>query len=126
MSDFSECSGVGLVVITRLHRLGRHGFRPWLGYSASSQEDQDIHLRRRKRAGRMMHEEVATILPDGSVWFVFKVPLSYPRRGADGEMYDKSSAICADDAENFDALFPKVCPPPSRGWFTRWLYAHGY
>lgn len=116
----------GLIVISRLHRMVRHGYRPWLGYSTERGEDQTIHLRRRHRVGRMWREEVADIFPDGSVWFVFMVPLVHPRADSEGNPYSRSSAIFAQDAENFDALFPPDRLPPSRGRFSRWLYELGY
>jgi hypothetical protein len=111
-------SDVGLIIINRLHRLVRHGFRPWLGYSAASGEDQDIHLRRRG--------EVAVIETDGSVWFVFKVPLAHPRKDTDGNLHTEAKTIFAEDSENFDALFPASATPPTRGRFSRWLYETGY
>src|SRR5260370_20519160 len=107
----------GLVVIKRLHRMVQHGFRPWLGYSAASLEDEDIHLRRRRREGIQRYLDVAQIFPDGSVWFVHAVPLAHPRVDPDGNTYTKSCAILADDHENFDALFPPNRPPPEWGRF---------
>jgi hypothetical protein len=120
MENFSasDYGGVGLVIIKRLHRMVRHGFRPWLGYSVASFEDEDIHLRR--------GSEVATIHPDGSVWFVFKVPLARARADSDGNLYKESSAIFADDSENFDALFPANSSPPKRGRFVQRLYEFGF
>jgi hypothetical protein len=60
VSDYGDVSST---MINRLHRMVRHGFRPvskpsklpakggggktWLGYSAASGQDQDLHLRRR-------------------------------------------------------------------------------
>jgi hypothetical protein len=61
----------------------------------ASDEDQDIHLRRRRRVGRAWHMDVATIHPDGSVWSVFKVPLAHPRADSDGHLHSESSAIFA-------------------------------
>jgi hypothetical protein len=112
----------GQVVIKRLHRMVRHGFRPWLGYSAASREDEDIHLRRRRPDGL----DVAQIFPDGSVWFVHKVVLAQPRIDSDGNTYTESYAISADDPENFDALFPPDRAPPERGRFIRRLYEDGF
>jgi hypothetical protein len=116
----------GLVVISRLHRMVRHGYRPWLGYSASRREDQSIHLRRRHRAGKTWWTEVANISPNGSVWFVFRVPLAHPRPGSDGNLYSEASVIFAEDVENFDALFPPGEPFSTYGRFTRWLYEIAY
>jgi len=109
---------MGSIIIRRLHRMVGHGFRPWLGYSVASGEDQDIHLRRRR--------EVAIIYPDASVHFVFKVPLAYSRTDSDGHLHHESFAILADDAENFDALFPVEATPPRRGRFVQRLYAFGF
>ena|SRR5712671_5395512 len=110
--------GVGSIIIKRLHRMVRHGFRPWLGYSVASGEDQDIHLRRRS--------EVAIICPDASVQFVFKVHLTYSRAGPDGHLHDESFVVLADDSENFDALFPADATPPKRGRFVQRLYEFGF
>jgi hypothetical protein len=109
---------IGSIIIRRLHRMVRHGFWPWLGYSVASCEDQDIHLRRRS--------EVAIICPDASVHFVFKVPLAYSRTDFDGHLHHESFAILADDAENFDALFPVEATPPRRGRFVQRLYEFGF
>ena len=114
----SDYNGVGLIIIKRLHRMVRHGFRPLLGYGVASAEDQDIHLRR--------GSEVATIHPDGAVWFVFKVPLQHSRADSDGNLYHESFAVFADDSENFDALFPANSTPPRRGRFVRRLYELGF
>jgi hypothetical protein len=95
-----------------------HGFRPWLGYTSASGEDQDIHLRRRS--------EVAIIYPDASVHFVFKVPLAYPRPDSDGHLHGESFVVLADDSENFDALFPADATPLKRGRFVRRLYEFGF
>lgn len=80
--------GAGLAVIKRLHRLVRHGFRPWLGYDVRSGQDQDVHLRRKDR--------VATLHPDASVGF------DPPFPGA--------ARIAGTDQEAFDALFPPNTP----------------
>lgn len=109
----------GLILISRLHRLVRHGYRPWLGYSVDSGEDQTISLRRGGGA-------VVDIHPDGSVWFTTKVPLVHPRTDPDGTLRHETFAIFANDAENFDALFPANLPFPQRGSFSRWLYQNFY
>jgi hypothetical protein len=116
----------GLVVISRLHRMVRHGYRPWLGYGTARGEDQAIHLRRRRRAGWTWSTEVANIFPDGSVWFAFNVPLAHPRPDSDGNFYSEASAIFAEDVENFDALFPPGGPFSRYGRFTRWRYEIAY
>jgi hypothetical protein len=113
-----NATDTGSIIIERLHRMVRHGFRPWLGYSAESGEDQDIYLRRRS--------EVATICPDASVQFVFKVRLAYSRAGPDGRLHDESFALQADDSENFDALFPVNATPRKRGRFIQRLYEFGF
>ena len=124
----SHRSDVGSVVIQRLHRMVRHGFRPWVGYSAESGEDQSIHLRRRGvYPGReRIGEDVANIWPNGSVSFVFKVPLAHPRADHEGNLHSEAYAILSDDSENFDALFPAESLPPKRGRFVRWLYDNWY
>jgi len=70
----------GAVVIRRLHRLVRHGYRPWLGYDVASGLDAGIELRRK--------DGVATLRADGSVL------LSGPER-----------VIAADDPAAFDTAF---------------------
>jgi hypothetical protein len=116
----------GRVVVKRLHRMVRHGFRPWLGYSAASREDEAIHLRRHRRAGGLRYLDIAQISPDGSVWFVHKVPLARPLVDSEGNTYTESYGILADDSENFDALFPPDRVPPERGRFIRQLYEWGF
>jgi hypothetical protein len=88
----------------------------------ASGEDQDIQLRRCRRVGRAWHMDVATIHSGGSVWFVFKVPLSHPRADSDGNLHSESTAILANLAENSHALYPPEPPPLSRGRFSKWLY----
>ena len=70
----------GLIVIQRLHRMVRHGWRPWLGYDVASRQDQTIHLRQKR--------SIATISPDGTV------------------SIDPGATIAADDSRGFDAMFP--------------------
>jgi hypothetical protein len=113
----SNHEGVGLIIMRRLHRMVRHGFRPWLGYSTASGQDEDIHLRRR--------DQVASIFPDGSVHFVFKVTLAHRRPDRDGNIRDESFAIMGDDSENFDALFPADAIP-KRPSVARRLYEFGF
>jgi hypothetical protein len=119
---------VGSVIMQRLHRMVRHGFRPWLGYSAESGQDKSIHLRRRGvYPGReQVGEDVADISPNGSVWFVFKVPLAHSRADSEGNLHSEAHTIFADDSENFDALFPAEAPFPRRGRLVRWLYDSWY
>jgi hypothetical protein len=120
ISRMKSNGDVGLIIIKRLHRMVRCGFRPRLGYSATSGEDEDIHLRRcGVYRGR---EEVASISPDGTVSFVFKVLLVQPRADPYGNLHSEAYAIFVDDAENFDALFPAESPPQRHGRFVRWLY----
>ncbi|GAC1340812.1 MAG: hypothetical protein NVSMB18_11620 [Acetobacteraceae bacterium] len=99
--------GLGLLVIQRLHRLVRHGFRPWLGYDAASGQDGTIHLRRKK--------EVATLMPDGTVTLTGMVCAA-----AAGS---RTLAIACDDGEAFDARFPPNAP--NRRNLTRRLYEIG-
>jgi hypothetical protein len=70
----------GALVIRRLHRLVRHGYRPWLGYDVASGLDGEIELRRK--------DGIATLRADGSVL------LSGPER-----------VIAADDSAAFDNAF---------------------
>lgn len=86
----------GAVVILRLHRMVRHGYRPWLGYDVASSQDRDIHLRRK--------DGNATIQPDGSVRF-------------------EDGGIAADDAAGFDARLPPNTPNKRNIW--RRLYEIG-
>jgi hypothetical protein len=85
----------GLIIIQRLHRLVRHGYRPWVGYDVASLQDRNISLHRKR--------SVATILPDGTVTLTARV-------GANGHTEKQTSAIAADDHRNFDALFPPNAP----------------
>ena len=94
----AQADGAGLVVIRRLHRMVRHGYRPWLGYDVASGQDRDIHLRRK--------DGIATLRADGSVSFSVAVALAVPRVGADGTVSDRATFIAGDDVENFDARFP--------------------
>jgi hypothetical protein len=102
MNDLKSPEQIGLTVIRRLHRMVRHGYRPWLGYDVASQQDQDIHLRRR--------DGNATLLLDGSVTFTAPVGLAVPRSGPTGAAETKALTIGGDDDENFDALFPPNTP----------------
>lgn len=90
-------SAIGLIVIQRLHRMVRHGFRPWLGYDAASQQDRTIHLRRKR--------DVATLSSDGTVAGL------------------GTAEIPGEDAAAFDALFPPNTP--NRRNLTRRLYELG-
>lgn len=83
----------GLIVIARLHRLVRHGWRPWLGYDVASGQDRDIHLRRKR--------SVVTISADATVTFDAPIELAFPRHGE-----SRGLTIAGDDQDNFDALLP--------------------
>lgn len=89
-------SVTGTAIIRRVHQLVRNGYKPLLGYCPP--EDNDLHFRRRS--------DVAVIAEDGSVWFPTPVALRVARAGSEGTMHSTAFAIFADDAENFDALFP--------------------
>jgi hypothetical protein len=95
-------AGAGLIIIQRLHRMVRHGYRPWLGYDMASLQDRNINLRRKRF--------VATILSDGTVAFRALVDLASPRVGGDGHTCTQAIAIAGDDQENFDALIPPNTP----------------
>ena len=73
----------GLVVVRRLHRLVRHGFRPWLGYGGADGLDRTVLLKR--RGGD------AVLHPDGVVML-------------------GDTVIAADDAAGFDARFAPGSP----------------
>ena len=92
----------GMVVIERLHRLVRHGWRPLLGYARSSGQDGDVHLRQKR--------SMAVIQPDGTVFFS---GLAGPR----------SPTLSASDREGFDAAFPPEAP--NKRNLTRRLYEMG-
>ena len=79
--------GAGAAIIQRLHRLVRHGFRPWLGFDVASGQDGDIHLRR--------HDLFATL--DDAATLV----LTPPRLGA-----PPTETIPGADHAAFDARFP--------------------
>lgn len=111
----TRAAGAGLVVIQRLHRLVRRGYRPWLGYDVASGQDQDIHLRGKG--------SIATIRPDGAVVFSDPVDLAFPRDGADGNATRRADTIEGDDQPNFDALFPPN--RPNKRNLTRRLYEIG-
>jgi hypothetical protein len=51
--------------------------------SESRRQDSSATKKRR-------HGEVATIYPDGSVWFVFKVPLAHSREDSTGKRHNES------------------------------------
>ena len=87
----------GLVVIRRLHRMVRHGYRPWLGYNVASGEDRDIQLRRRDNTARLG--------PDGAVTFTAAIqnPLAFAGSGAPEISL---LGIAGDDEALFDACFP--------------------
>ena len=89
-------TAAGVVVIRRLHRMVRHGYRPWLGYDVASGQDRDIHLRRK--------DGNATLRPDGSVAFA-------------------SQVIAGDEEARFDALLPPN--RPNRRNIVRRLYEIG-
>ncbi len=78
----------GPVVIRRLHRLVRHGFRPWLGHDVASGGDRDVELRR--------SDGVARLRPDGTVVL----------SGAIAASGTQPRVIAGTDAAGFDAAFP--------------------
>lgn len=90
-----------LTLIQRLHRLVRHGFRPWLGYDTESGDDQTIHLRRKA--------EIATLHPDATLTLD-------PNTGP-------STTIPGTDPAAFDAQFPPNTP--NKRNLTRRLYEIG-
>lgn len=79
--------GAGAAIIQRLHRLVRHGFRPWLGFDVASGQDGDIHLRR--------HDLFATLDADATLH------LTPPQPGAPA-----AESIPGTDHAAFDARFP--------------------
>lgn len=93
--------GDGGVVVRRLHRMVRAGFRPWLGYAVAGGGDRDIELRRR--------DGVARLGADGAV--TFEVAVGGVR------------AIAAADAAGFDLVFPPDMP--NRRNLVRRLYEIG-
>lgn len=95
----------GAVVIRRLHRLVRAGFRPWLGYDVAGGGDSDVQLRRR--------DAIASLAPDGTV--TFDAPVA--SAGTDVRV------IGGDDAAGFDAAFP--ANRPNRRNLVRRLYEIG-
>ena len=94
----------GLVVVRRLHRLVRHGFRPWLGYDVASGEDGEVQLRRK--------DGTAILRPDGSILLSGAGPAS------------PSKMIAGTDDAGFDALFPPNTP--NRRNIVRRLYEIGF
>ena len=109
-------SGVGLVVIHRLHRLVRHGWRPWLGYDVASRQDSDIHLRR--KGG------VATLYPDGMVVFSGTVDLAVSAADKNDALRRHAFEVAGDDETSFDALFPPNTP--NKRNIMRRLYEIGF
>ena len=119
--DVAERMGIGgedrgLTVIRRLHRLVRHGYRPWLGYDVASGEDQDIHLHRR--------DGVAVLQPDGSVVLPAASTPGASRTNGGGAGPGGTTTIAADDAMGFDALFPPNAK--NRRNIMRRLYETGF
>lgn len=91
--------GPGLTVVRRLHRMVRHGYRPWLGYDVASGGDRTVQLCR-KDGNAVLH-------PDGTV--VLEVA---------------GQVIAADDEAGFDARFPPNAP--NRRNIVRRLYEVGF
>lgn len=100
------------MVIRRLHRMVRHGYRPWLGYDVASGADRDIHLRRR--------DNMASIGPDGTVSFTAptRIPPTQPGLPGSGLL-----VIAGQDEALFDAAFP--ANTPNRRNLVRRLYEIG-
>lgn len=111
-----EPGGDGSIVIRRLHRLVRHGYRPWLGHDVASGQDRDVHLRR--------NDGVATIQPDGSV--VFRATVTPAARRLDGHdpVGDQDVTIAGDDDAGFDARLP--ANTPNKRNIMRRLYEVGF
>ena len=93
-----------MVVIRRLHRMVRHGYRPWLGYDVASGQDRDVQLHRK--------DGIATLEPDGTV------------RIAAGPAGTPTASIAAEDTHAFDAAFPPDMP--NRRNLVRRLYEMGF
>lgn len=109
-------SGNGLVVIRRLHRMVRRGYRPWLGYDVTSGADRDIHLRRR--------DNTASIGPDGKVSFTAPIRIPPTRAARPGLPGSGLLVIAGEDEALFDAVFPANTPPNRRNLVRR-LYEIG-
>ncbi len=103
MNSEAPAGGAGLVVIQRLHRMVRHGYRPWLGYDVASGQDRDIQLHDKT--------DIATIGPDGSV--------SLTARAGGGR-----TVIAGDEHAGFDARFPPNAP--NKRNLIRRLYEIGF
>lgn len=88
--------GMGCVVVARLHRMVRHGYRPWLGYAVASGQDRSVELKRK--------DGDAVMESDGTV-----------RLG--GRTFGPG------DAAGFDAAFPP--DTPNRRNLLRRLYEIG-
>ena len=88
----------GQVVITRLHRMVRHGYRPWLGYDVASRQDQTIELH--------IKGAIATLAPDGTVALA------------------AGTIIPGDDTAAFDTAFPPNAP--NKRNLLRRLYEMGF
>lgn len=108
-------SGSGLVVIRRLHRMVRHGYRPWLGYDVESGEDRGIHLRRTDNTARLR--------ANGMVTFDTPIRLS-PTWSGRPELAERGLLVIAgEDEALFDAVFPANCA--NRRNLIRRLYEIG-
>ena len=92
----------GSVVIRRLHRMVRHGFRPWLGYDVASGQDRDVHLRRR--------DNTASIGPQGTVTFTKPIRVPPARVTRPGLPGTGLLLIGGEDTALFDAIFPANTP----------------
>ncbi len=103
----------GLVVVQRLHRLVRHGFRPWLGYDVASAADRTIELRR--RGGD------AILYPDGTL--LLAGPEGLPPPGTNPAETVPHTLIPGNDAAAFDTRFPP--DTPNRRNLMRRLYEIG-
>ena len=103
------------MVIRRLHRMVRHGYRPWLGYDVASGADRDIHLRRR--------DNTASIGPDGRVSFTAPIRIPSTRTARPGLPGSGLLVIAGEDEALFDAAFP--ANTPNRRNLVRRLYEIG-
>lgn len=122
MADVSRRAGgspfaadAGLVVIQRLHRMVRHGYRPWLGYDVASGADRDIHLR--------CKGNTASIAPDGTVAFTAPIRIPPTRTVRPGLPGSGLLVIAGKDGALFDAAFPPNAP--NRRNLMRRLYEIG-
>ena len=103
------------MVIQRLHRMVRHGYRPWLGYDVASGADRDVPLRRR--------DNTASLGPDGTVTFTAPIRIPPASTTLPGLPGTDLLAIKGEDEALFNAAFP--ANTPNKRNLVRRLYEIG-